>query len=349
MAKPVTKNDLWNRLQRGEIAPAYTLFGPETFLRDLAVKTIADRVFADGGFRDFNETEFSLNVEGNLRSALAAAEQLPMMAGRRVVRVVDVKIGQTATRDTLKEEDETLLASYLSDPAPSTVVIFVADELNGVRKIGKLLRERSAAVEFTKLNDAELSELVRRKAKEEGVEIDDRALRQLVLRAGPDVRRIITEVRKLAAAALPDNRITTDLVDSLVADVREAGNFELADRLIAGDREGSISLLRKILDDGAEPLMLLGMLSYSFRRLLIVKDMMDRGLSRNETLGTMKMHPSERERFFAAARRADGRKLAKTIKRLADTDVAIKTSLGGGGSKAARMQIEILACEILAN
>lgn len=347
--KPITRNDLRNQLRRGEIAPVYTLFGPETCLRDRAAAKIAEVVFSDGGFRDFNETEFSLNTEDNLRSALAAAEQLPMMAVKRVVRVVDARVGQTANRDTLKEGDEAVLAGYLARPAESAVVIFVADELNGVRKLGRLLREKTVAVEFSKLVDAELIQWARDEAAREGAEIDDRALRELVLLTGPDVRRINTEVKKLATAALPEKAITTELVHSLVANVREAGNFELADRLVAGDREGSVMLLEKILNDGAEPVMLLGMLSYSFRRLLIVKEMMDAGVRREETLGPMRMRPEDRERVYAAARKVDRRKLARIIKRLADTDLAIKTSLGGGGPKAARMQIELLACEILAD
>jgi DNA polymerase III subunit delta len=347
--KPITRNDLRNQLRRREVAPVYTLFGLETYLRDVAARTIADIVFADGGFRDFNDTEFSLSTEDNLRIALAAAEQLPMMASRRVVRVSEVRVGQTSNRDTLKEDDEAVLAGYLSNPAGSAVLIFVADELNGVRRIGKLLREKTVAVEFGKLKDAELFEWARGQVKSENAEIDDRALRELVLRAGPDVRRINTEVKKLATAALPGKRITVELVDALVADVREAGNFELADRLVAGDREAAVTLLKKILDDGAEPLMLLGMLSYSFRRLLIVKEMMERGVRREETLGAMRMPPSEREKVYAAARKADQRKLAYIIGRLSDVDLAIKTSLGGGGPKAARMQIELLACEILSN
>jgi hypothetical protein len=48
---------------------------------------------------------------------------------------------------------------------------------------------------------------------------------------------------------------------------------------------------------------------------------------------------------LSAARRADAGKLARSIKRIADTDLAIKTSVGGG-SQGARMQLEMLVCEL---
>ena len=88
----LTREDLRNQLRRHEIAPVYVLFGPETYLRDLAVKTICDRSFVEGDARDFNETEFSLTIEGNLTAALSAAEQLPMMSSRRVIRITDVRV-----------------------------------------------------------------------------------------------------------------------------------------------------------------------------------------------------------------------------------------------------------------
>ena len=113
---PLSREDLRNQLKRREIAPVYLLSGTETYLRDIAAKTIADFSFADGDFRDFNETDFSLNTEDNLKRALAAAEQLPMMATRRVVRITDVRISASGFRDTIREEHEPVLSAYLANP-----------------------------------------------------------------------------------------------------------------------------------------------------------------------------------------------------------------------------------------
>ncbi|MEQ1644136.1 MAG: hypothetical protein ABL959_11885, partial [Pyrinomonadaceae bacterium] len=91
----MTREQLWNQLKSGKIAPVYVLFGPETQLRDSGAKVIADKVFADSDLRDFNETAFSLNASGNLESALAAARQLPMMSARRVIKITDVRVSAT--------------------------------------------------------------------------------------------------------------------------------------------------------------------------------------------------------------------------------------------------------------
>ena len=341
-----SREDLRNQLKRREFAPVYLLFGPETYLRDLAAKTIADLTFSSGDFRDFNETAFSLNTEGNLEKALAAAEQLPMMASRRVVRLNEVRISASGYRDTVTEAHEPILTRFLSDPPSHSTVILVADELNGVRKMGRFLREKTAAVEFTRLSEPEMALWAQKEFKEAEVKIDDVALRYFLGRIGPDIQRLTNEVKKLAAAAMPAGVVTIDLVEALAPNTRELTNFELTDHLVAGRRAKAIAILEKILDDGAEPLALLGLLAYNYRRLLIAKDLMTRGAPRSEVSSELKMRYSDQEAFFAAARHADLRDLSRAINRLSKTDVAIKSSIGGSGPAGARMQLEVLVCEL---
>jgi DNA polymerase-3 subunit delta len=341
-----SREDLRSQLKRREIAPVYLLFGPETHLRDIAAKTIADLTFAEGELRDFNESSFSLNSEDSLKRALAAAEQVPMMASRRLIRITDVRVSATGFRDTITENDEPALSAYLANPSPTAVVIFIADELNGVRKMGKFLRDKTTAVEFARLDDRQLSEMARGKINDAGAEIDQAALTQLIALVGQDVRRLTNEINKLAAAAMPGKKITPELITALVPNSRELTNFELTDHLVAGRRAQALSTLKKILDDGAEPLALMGLISYNYRRLLMAKDLMSRGADRREVANVAKLRYNDQEPFLAAARRADMHSLTQAIKRLADVDLAIKTSLGGSGPVATRLQIEMLVCEL---
>jgi len=343
----LTREDLRHQLKRREIAPVYLLFGPETYLRDIAAKTICNLSFAVGAARDFNETEFSLNIEGNLRDALSAAEQLPMMAQRRVIQITDVRVSATAARgDTLREDDEAALAAYLEKPSETSVVIFIADEFDKRRKVAKTLIDKATAVEFTELRDEELAKWARDKIKDAGSEIDERGLRLLISLVGPDVRRLTSEIAKLTTAALPDKFVSADLIESLVANSREISNFDLTDSLFAGRKSEALKILKKILDDGSEPLALLGLISYNVRRLLMAKEAMEQGIDRGQVARMVKVRYSDQEAFMAAARRADARKLSRAVRLLAETDLAIKTSIGGGGPQGARAQIEMLVAEL---
>src|SRR5688500_473913 len=340
------REDLRNQLRRGEMAPVYVLFGAETYLRDLAAKTICDRSFAAGELRDFNETEFSLNTEGKLSSALSAAEQLPMMAARRVIRVTDVRVSATGMKDTLREDDEQTLLAYLERPTDFSTVIFVADEFDKRRKMAKLLIERAVAVEFVELSDTELTKWAREKVKDANSEIDESSLRLLIATVGADVRRLTTEIDKLSTAALPGKVISKELIESLVVNSRDISNFDLTDHLVGGRKRDALKHLKKILDDGAEPLMLLGLISSNVRRLLMAKEAMNAGVDQAQVARIAKLRYSDQAPFLAAARRADPQKLERAIQLLAKTDLAIKTSVGGGGPLGARMQIEMLVSDL---
>ena len=342
----LSKDDLKEQLRRREFAPVYVLFGGETYLRDLARKTIVQMSFGEGDFRDFNENHFSLNSSDNLENALAVARQLPMMARRRVVVVTDVRVSATGYRDTVTEDHEQMLASYLSEPSPTSTIIFVADELNGVRKMGKFLRAGTASVEFAPLEEQELAGWARKEFEKAGAEIAPVTLREFVSRVGTDLRHMNNEAQKLAASAMPEGRISSELIHALIPNVREVDHFSLTDAIVAGRRAPAMNMLAKALDDGTEPLQLLGLLSYNYRRLLMAKDMMDRGVDRKEVANVMKLRFNNQEKFLAAARRVELQKLATAVRKLAQTDLAIKTSIGGSGTTGARMQLEVLVCEL---
>jgi DNA polymerase III subunit delta len=343
----LSKEALWSQIKKHDIAPVYLLFGAETYLRDKAAKKIADSVMDENSLREFNENEFSINQSENLSYALAAAEQLPMIAARRVVWITDVRVSATGTKDTLKEDYEPLLASYLSRPSETSVVIFVADELDKRRKMSKLLMENSAAVEFAKFTDHELVNWARKEVKDAGFDAEEKALHQLVGLVGDNLRRLANEIKKVTTAALPDKIVTYELVESLVTNSREIPNFDLTDQLFGKDRRKPLQTLKKILDDGAEPLMLLGLIAHNLRRTLMAKELMNQGVERTEVVRIMKLHPKYHQDFLESARRSDAKKLLHIIERIAAADLAIKTSKGGGGTAGARMQLEMLVCEIV--
>ena len=212
--------------------------------------------------------------------------------------------------------------------------------------MSKLLIGGAVAVDFKPLADNDLTKWARDKIKEAGAETDDRTLRHLIGMVGPDVRRLTNEINKLATAALPDTQISRELVESLVPNSHELSNFDLTDHMVAGRKPQAIRALKKILDDGTEPLQLLGLISYNYRRLLMAKEMMSKGADRSEIGRVVKFGYGNPEPFLAAARRADSDKLVTALQNLAKIDLAIKTSIGGGGPIGSRMQIEKLVCEL---
>jgi DNA polymerase III subunit delta len=330
----ITREELWRRLKGGKIAPLYLLFGPEDYLRDAAARAVTDAALKGSALREFNESAFSL-ATADVQQAIAAAEQLPMMAERRVVRVADFA--------RLRESDEEALARYVARPAETSVVIFVAGELDKRRRLSKTLMEVCTSVEFAALSDAELATWARDRLKHLGASADERTLRQMIALTGASVRQLANELEKLSTAALPGGQISMESVEALVGRSRELSNFELTDHLIARDRRRALATLSKLLDDGAEPVMLIGLLASSYHRLALAKDLMSRGAPNEEVFRVVPMPLGKRKDFLATARRADARELEQRLRRIAAADLAIKTSRA-----TPRLQLEMLVCELSA-
>ena len=330
----LTREELRRELKAGRVGPLYLLFGPEDYLRDAAARAVTEAALKRAALREFNESGFSL-AGVDVQQAIAAAEQLPMMADRRVVRITDF--------GKLRESDEAALLRYVTRPVETSTVIFVADELDKRRKLSKSLLEICASVEFARLGDADLAVWAKDRLRHLGASTDERTLRHVIALTGAGVRHLNKELEKLATAAQPSGIVSMEMVEELVGRSREHSNFELTDHLTARNRKRALETLQRLLDDGAEPLMLIGLLASNFHRLALAKELMSRGAPNDEVFRLAAVPYSKREEFLATARRTDAAELARRIRRIARADLAIKTS-----QATPRLQLELLVCELSA-
>jgi DNA polymerase-3 subunit delta len=323
--------DLNQSLKQGDIKPVYFLFGPEANLRDRAARAIADEALRGTLLREFNESSFNL-LSDDVRSAVATAEQLPMMSDRRVVRIRNF--------GKLREADEDVLLNYLGRPVETSVMVFVADDLDKRKRLAKALMS-AAAFEFQPLKMNELQAWLRSHLKQLQTEIEPQAQQHLLEMVASDLHTLTNEVNKLAAAALPSGRITVELVDQLISRSREHMNWELSDHIVAGNRKGALRTLRDLLDDGVEPVLLIGLLAGTYRRMAMARELLSQGATPAEIFREVRMPPFKQSAYLSMLRGFDSKGLARKIKRVAEADLAIKTS-----KATPRMQVEMLVCEL---
>lgn len=334
----ITRTELDRSLGAGRVQPLYLLVGCEGYLRDAAARRVSDVALSGTLLREFNESSFSL-LSDHAVSAIAAAEQLPMMSERRVVRVRDFA--------KLREADEETIIRYLNRPVDSTVLIFVADDLDKRKKLTKALLGSCTVVEFPAVKDGEAKAWAKARLKELKTTADDRVLTDIVRLVGCSLQTLNSELEKLAAAAIDTGRITIELVDELIDRSRELSNFDLGDQLVAGDHARALETLHRLLDDDVAPVMLLGLIASNYHRLALAKELLNRG-AKDEVYRLIYGPPAKRDAFMRTLERSDSAKIARGIQLIATADLAIKTSQGGGGPKGARLQLELLVCELAA-
>jgi len=328
--KTLIRSELERSLREG-IKPLYLLLGSESYLRGEAADLIANTALNETLLREFNETSFSLLTDA-VQSAIAAAEQLPMMSNKRVVKIRDFA--------KLRDADEQVLIAYLQNPSPSTVMIFMADDLDKRKAASKVLLDNCIVVDFSPIKDGEAKTWCKTRLKELKTPADDLVISEIVRLVGTDVQTLSTEIDKLAAAAIDTKRITMDLVDDLIGRSRELSNFELSDHLVANNRKRALETLYRLLDDGAEPVMLIGLIAGNYHRLALGKYLLARG-GREEVFRNISLPPFKRDSYISSLQRADVTKISKGIQLIAAADLAIKTS-----QATPRLQLEMLICEL---
>jgi DNA polymerase-3 subunit delta len=328
--KTLSRTELERSLRQG-LDPLYLLVGPERYLRRVAAQEITEAALGATLIREFNEAGFSLLTD-SVRSAIAAAEQLPMMSERRVVRVRDFA--------RLRDADEDVLIAYLGNPSPSTVMIFTADDLDKRKKSTKALLDACTVVDFSPLKDSEAKAWARSYLKTLKSAADDQVLSEIVNLVGTDIQTLANELDKLSSAALDTGGITKDLVDELIGRTRELSNFELGDHLLANNRKRALETLHRLLDDGAEPVMLIGLIAGNYHRLALGKHLLTRG-GREEVFRNISMPPFKRDTYISTLQRSDAKKIARGLQLTAAADLAIKTS-----QATPRLQLEMLVCAL---
>ena len=327
------KKDLQQLLQKGQIEPFYFLYGPETYLRDQAQRAITEAALQGTLLREFNDSSYNL-LSDDVRDAIAAAEQLPMMSDRRVIRLRNFA--------RLREQDEEILLAYLDRPVETSVVIFIGDDLDKRKRLGKTLLAGAGAFEFQPLKTNELPSWIKSHLRSSKTEIEPQALSRLIEVTASDLSTLTNELNKLATAALPSSLITSELVDQLVSRSREHMNWDLTDNIVSRNRRAALKVLRDFLDDGVEPVLLTGIIAGTFRRMAMAKALHSQGASPAQIFGEVRVPQFKQGAYLQMLNRIDFATMSRILQRIAETDLAIKTS-----KATPQMQMEMLVCELM--
>ena len=324
--------ELRREAKDGRVAPLYLFIGEEQYLHGRALRTLYETV--DESLRAFNVSIFSIGSDTGAGSkttaamAIDAANQMPMMSARRIVVVRDF--------DKIKEDEQELVLAYLKSPSPTTTMVFQAASPDKRRKLTTALMKACVVVSFDFLDEGRAKRWADDYLKRRGCSIEPGALSLLIGLVGTGLTRLSSELDKLGAYA-EGTAINTSAVRELVPRAREHVSWELWDAINAGDRKRALKLMEHMLDD-SDPLPILGSLAGLYRRLLIGKELAERGASSQE-IKTATGQWSQA--FLSRLRRTSSEEFARGLQRIAQVDNAIKNSEG-----TPRLQMEYLISEL---
>lgn len=250
----MTVDDIQKRLIIEKL-PIYFLKGEDTFLRELAQKQFSAVV-------DAEFSEFNLNVFDSLESMsdiVAECITLPVFADFRVVIVKSV--------GKFLEREKGLLLDYLKNPSKETVLVVVDDAekspLSTFYKYGDV-------VNCDRCSEAQITAIALEELKKRGVTMDTPAIRALSEYTNYNMTRIMLELQKLCDFCNGE-KITSSMVELLVAPEHEYTVFKLTDAICLGKNGEALKIILNMLEKGTKPSMILATLQNQYRRMFEAK------------------------------------------------------------------------------
>ena len=225
-------------------------------------------------------------AEGRVRSAIEALQTLPFFGNTKVVWLKNInflgddqKARSTAVQSVLEELSQLVDSGF----GPGITLLISATDLDKRRSFYKTLVRRAEVQVFERLDstrggwEEEALEMVQQRAKKRKLQFDDDALDLFVLLTGGDTRQIDNELEKIDTFLAKDRGVNIELVRDLVPLSRAGVIFELGNALAARDLQLSLTLVRRLLDQGESAIgILLVAIVPTVRNLLLAKDLMER-------------------------------------------------------------------------
>ncbi|MGC1168413.1 MAG: DNA polymerase III subunit delta, partial [Candidatus Acidiferrales bacterium] len=227
--------------------------------------------------------------------------------------------GDDPRKDTLKA-----LAEYLAKPAPFTVIVFEVPKLDHRQRLYKVLAENAVIVELT-LGNESAAALAEQMAKELGADIERPAANLLAEIVNSEPARIRVEMQKLASYAQGRGRITSADVEELVPKARKNTVWQLADMLATRRRADAFAFLENLLREGEEPIGLVGVLAWMYRKLIEARDL-PAGMNGFQAARPLQMRPEAAEAAVRNAHRIPKKDLLAGLLALAEADSQLKSS-----------------------
>lgn len=213
-----TEKEIVADLKAGKFRPVYLLTGEENYYIDLVSNFFEKNVIA-ADFRDFDQTVV-YGPEVDMPTVIDLAKRYPMMSP---VQLVLVKEAQGIARDW------ELLAKYLENPQPQTVLVFCYrhKKLNKNSKAYKAINSVGVVFEKNKLRDYEVPGWIANVVQKKGYSITQTGAVLIAESLGNDLGKIANELSKVYISMPEGGTINEDVIETNIGISKEYNAFEL--------------------------------------------------------------------------------------------------------------------------
>ncbi len=270
----------------------------------------------------------ALDTSGDAVVALCNAGSL--FGDSRLVVVEDVdgrRDSDGRLKGGWKAADVELIASYLQNPAPATVLALVGEDVKKTSGLYKACAKCGDILEYT-VEKKKVHAWVAEQFRQRGARAEPEACAALVQIVGDDLHALALEIDKLTTWA-DGEPIGEREVEQLAAAAADAPIFLLTDAWAARDAARVLAASETIFERESKPrrdtaARLAAALGGHLGRLRSLKRLAAEGVKPREAAGRLRMHPFYAEKVARQSDAFSPEELRDAVVRLAALDGALK-------------------------
>jgi len=292
----------------------FFLYGKDDFSSSQKLKEIVD------GYKKVNQTGLNLRyfdfTQDNFEEFRDQLQARPMFKDKNLFVLKNI-----FSKEKLKEQflafSKNLLASG------DIIVFYEKGEVASSDPLFSFLLKNGQGQEFTPLKGKKLKNWTEKEFAKHQLKITPEALEILIEAKGNDPWQLAGEIQKLACHHLSSQSKEINEKDvSLLINLAPQNNiFKTLDFIAGKEKAKATFSLHQHLNSGESPFYLLAMIASQFRKLLIVKEKMEK----NESLSGLKWSPFVIQKTSRLARQFSLKELKKIYHKIVQIDLEIKT------------------------
>jgi DNA polymerase-3 subunit delta len=256
-------------------------------------------------------SEASFDGAADAAELLSALGTSSLLGGRRLVIVHDAQ--------DLKKDQVEALERYLESPSPQSVLVLIS---SGKSKLEGAVRKAGTVVALETPKGRKLVGWLRSRSIANKLKLDERAAWALIDSVGTELRDLDAALAQLSTQLGVGAKVGAAEVRAAFSRLADERIYAFTDAI--GDRRLPVAMtaLRRLLEQGDEPLLVFGALTSQIRRMLRARRYADQGVKEvGDALGL----PGWRaERMYKQARSYREEELVAALGILAATDIEIK-------------------------
>ncbi len=261
-----------------EFSCCYLFYGAETYLIREYEAALTKAILPEGA--EMMNHDIFEEKRATAAAIMDAAETLPFLNEKRLVTVRNSEFFQKGGR---KEEGEKLKA-FLADLPETVCLLFIEEKAEKTNGLYKAVAKYGQAVEFKKPTEKDLGTWIKKRCKENGMEMSEGVLNLFLQTVDHDMENIDGELQKLMAYKGEEKEIKAEDIRAVCTVSLEARVFDLV-RAVAEKRpEKAVQIYRTLLSMKESPYMVLSLITRQFRLILETMLLSQSGMT-NDAIG----------------------------------------------------------------